>query len=367
MKFPISTLLLLISLNCLGQHYFPPKEDVRKNYDKAFLELKGMLDGSTIASFKRAVFISENAFLNDTLDFDQFDGTIKFWTERCKNIESQIQLDYKGRDRQQVQKNFAVFKLMSDTVRFYIDSVNFIETHPFTYDFNDFWGEINWSQMFVTKLLRTGKGNCHSLPFLYKILAEEIGAKAYLAMGPNHTYIKQYVKEIGWYNTELTSFQFPIDAWIMASGYIHLSAVQNGVYMDTLSVKQSIAVCLTDLAKGFERKFPNDLEFVMKCADLALEYYPNYSNALILKAETLKKQFEKMMEKAHAQYASQMFDNQEAKALYDRMEKLYLHIHNMGYRMMPKEMYMNWLVDLKRHRDKYENKEINNLNSDNRK
>ena len=79
--------------------------------------------------------------------------------------------------------------------------------------------------------MATRKGNCHSLPFLYKILAEELGAKANLALAPNHIYIKHWNEKDGWYNTELTSGIFPIDSWLMASGYIHLDAVANKLYM----------------------------------------------------------------------------------------------------------------------------------------
>jgi hypothetical protein len=46
---------------------------------------------------------------------------------------------------------------------------------------------------------------------------------------------------------------FPIDAWLMASGFIHLSSIQNAIYMDTLSTKQSIAACMVDLAQGYEK------------------------------------------------------------------------------------------------------------------
>jgi hypothetical protein len=366
MKTTLLTVLLLTTFSGIAQPSNPAnREETKANYEKAFLEIKGMLEGTSTPSFKKAVFLTESAYLNNSIDFEIVDQAIQFLASRARIVENQVTLHYSEIDKAQMQKNFAVFKLMSDTVRYYTDSLNYIETHPFTYDFDDMWGDFDWAQMFVTKLLMTGKGNCHSLPFLYKILAEEIGGKAYLSMAPNHIYIKQYARQGGWYNTELTSYQFPIDSWIMASGYIHLSAIQNGVYMDTLSTKQSLAVCLTDLAKGYERKFPADFEFTLKCADLALMYYPNYSNVLILKAETLKKKFEQMMKQKQVQYASQLFGDPEAKELYDQMEKLYFTIHQTGYRMIPKEMYMSWIADLKRHKGKYENKEINNFKADN--
>jgi hypothetical protein len=52
-------------------------------------------------------------------------------------------------------------------------------------------GDKDWSKMFVTTLIRTHNGNCHSLPYLYKILCEEIDSKASLSLEPNHVYIKQ--------------------------------------------------------------------------------------------------------------------------------------------------------------------------------
>jgi hypothetical protein len=327
-----------------------------------------MLNDSLPRSFKRAVFLTENAYYGDKQSYADFNGKILFLTDLCSKISNQGNLIYDESDKNEIKKYASVFHLMSDTVQFILDSSRYFVTQPYEYDFEDFWGEKDWSKMFVTKLLTSNKGNCHSLPFLYKILVEELGGKAYLAMAPNHTYIKHWSKKNGWYNTELTSHYFPIDAWIMASGYIHLSAVQNRLYMDTLSDKQSLAVCVVDLAKGFERRNKVDLNFLEQCAELALKYYPNYTNALILKAEITKKRFEKIMEKSGAKYPSQVLNKPEAKQLFASMENQYFNIHELGFRTMPKEMYINWLTELKRNKEKYANKEIiSNLKNSNQK
>jgi len=334
--------------------------DTRKaNYESAFQELKGMLEGNSKISFKRAVFITENAYFNNREDYNEFNLIIDLLARRCRTIAAGTSLTgYTQSDADNLKRNYSVFRLMTDTIRFYQNDSTYRLTIPYTYDFEDFWGDKDWSKMFVIKLLQTNKGNCHSLPFLYKILCEEIGTKAYLAMAPNHIYIKQYAKLGGWYNTELTSAQFPMDAWIMASGYVHLNAIQNGVYMDTLSLKQSIAVCVTDLAKGYSRIFPEDDAFIMACADLALKYYPVYTNALIMKSELLKTQFERRMKAAGVKYPSDLFGDAESKAVFDAMEQSYFRIHRLGYRMMPKKMYMDWLTDLKNNREQYRNKEM---------
>jgi len=249
---------------------------------------------------------------------------------------------------------------MIDTVPIQMEEDKIFFHLPFVYDFDDIWGAYDWSNMFVSKLLQSKKGNCHSLPYLYKILAEEMNTKAYLSIAPNHFYIKGQNKSNGWYNTELTSGIFPNDAWLMASGYIHLDAVMNKMYMEALSDKQSIAICMIDLAKGYERKlgFFANYDFILKCCDTALKYYPNYINALLYKAEVKKKQFQSLMKIHLAEYPSDIFQFPEAKQLFDEMTALYSKIHDLGYRRMPEEMYLTWLASLIKEREKYENKKI---------
>jgi hypothetical protein len=48
MKPILITILLLTSLSGFAQQFKPVKnEDVKANYEKAFLEIKGMLEGTT--------------------------------------------------------------------------------------------------------------------------------------------------------------------------------------------------------------------------------------------------------------------------------------------------------------------------------
>lgn len=349
--------LILISVTC------PAQNTAQGLYDAAYSELKDMLEDRTPINFKRAVYVTENAYLNNTVDFSKFNEQIQWLSSKCLLVSKQGGLIYTESDREQVSKYAAVFKIMTDTIKFYQDTDKYYSSVPFKYDFEDFFGDKDWRKMFVTKLLATHTGNCHSLPFLYKILCEEIGVKAYLSMAPNHTYIKLWSKKTGWYNTELTSGYFPIDAWIMASGYVHLNAVQNRVYMDTLSEKQSLAVCMVDLAKGYEKKFGagTDLKFIIDCCNTALAYYPQYVNGLILKAETLKKEYENAMVKHGATYPSDLFNIPEEKKVFDEMQSLYFRIHQMGYRKMPVEMYVNWLAEIEK--EKYLNKQVQNINT----
>lgn len=339
--------LLTLFLTAYG---FGQDTTTKNVYEKAFADIKEALDKKMPFSFKEICFVTENAYLNNQLDFTKFNGAInqlKFMAESWM-IANPLK-NYPYSDSGNFHKNEAIFKILKDTIKFFSADSNSYYHLPYNYDFTDFSGVTEWSNMFITKLLATHKGNCHSLPYLYKILSDEIGASCWLALAPNHIYIENRCKKIGWYNTELTSGSFPIDAWIMASGYLPLQAVQNGIYMDTLSNEQAIALCILDLAKGYEHKMHNYFDgFILKCCDLSLRYFPLNVQAMLLKAETMKRIYQKQKSEK----------DQMTKITYKEMEALYVKLFNLGYREMPEKMYMQWLQSVVKERDKYANKQI---------
>jgi hypothetical protein len=325
-------------------------------YTNAYRELKLMLQDSIKPDFKRAVFITENAYYDDKLSYEGLNKLIDVYVNIIKAYMQANPLPYKGSDYDNVSKNFAIYQFMSDTIWLAKDTALH---YPYTYDFDDFACEKDWSGMFVSKLLQTHKGNCHSMPFLYKILADELGAEAYLSLAPYHMYIKTRSEKTGWFNTELTNGMFPVDAWVAASGYVTLEAMRSGIYMDTLSYKQSIAFCLYDLAKGCERKYGfQQFPFIFACLNLALEYYPNFINALIYKAECLKKRFDIYMRLYNAKDFKDILTYETPKEIYDEMQAEYVKILNLGFREMPPQMYHEWLMSLKDNKEKYQNNKI---------
>ena len=342
----INLVLLFISLYC-----FPAQaQNQEALFEKSLLTLNDMLVNEHKYSFKKAVFSVENAYLNGKLDTLTVNNQIRVLTNLSKSLIQDRFLAYVENDKEDVNKWASAYQVMCDSIPVVIQDKLYQYT-PFQYDFNDVFGNEEYSNMFVSKLLETRKGNCHSLPYLYKIICEELGTTAHLALAPNHIYIKHQSKKHGWYNTELTSGIFPNDAWLMASGFIHVDAIKNGVYMKALNNKESIAVVLMDLANAYQRIFPeNDGIFLMKCTQAAIAAYPNFATALILRAELHKKEVE------------QQTDAKTAAKRFEALEKEYGHIHLLGYRHMPEGMYLNWLVSLKTERDKYENKKLSNFN-----
>lgn len=224
----------------------------------------------------------------------------------------------------------AVFMFMTDSIPMVVDG-RIVKHPPFSYNHEDFAGQKDWSSMFVSTLMQTKKGNCHSMPYLYKMIMDELGYECHLALSPNHMYIKANNKKVGWYNLELTCGDFPTDAWYAASGYIHTDAIRNGIYMRALSDKEAVAMTLIDLAQGYQAKFGiGDGSFILQCCDTALEHFPNYINAMLQKGEIL----------------TELYRETNDKELLSQMTELYTSIHKLGYRKMPAQMYANWINSL---------------------
>lgn len=331
------------------QIYITPVKTTLDYYNDAYNEIEQMLNGYRQLDFKRAVFVTENAYFKDGLNYEVFNKNIQLSKQMClRIIERNNSSGYKYSDSLKVLKNFAIYSFIKDTLTLLSGE----KLLPIAYDFNDFFGQTDWSKMFVVKVLETGTGNCHSLPYLYKILANELNAEAYLSLAPNHIYLKHRSKGLGWYNTELTSGEFPTDAWIKASGYISIESIKSGIYMDTLSQSQSVALCAYDLAKGYLAQTNNYSDgFVIKCCDISLKYHSNNINAIILKAETLRKSYAVESKKGNRENASSTFEE---------MQSLYLLGLKLGYREMPKEMYLAWLKSVKEQKEKFNNSEIYN-------
>ena len=341
--YALLILLIIISGNrLLGQ------DSSIQVYQHALRELEQLATNPYKGSFKRAVFITENAYNRNRLSETEFNNNILLLTTLATGFAQANRIpDYRYEDSVNLINNFALYKLLKDTITLQLSNGKSLLTRSYAYDFNDFFGRSDWNNMSVTKLLATHSGNCHSLPYLYKILADEIGTACWLSLAPNHIYIKNRCKRYGWYNTELTSGSFPIDAWIMGSGYIPLEAIQNGIYMDTLSNQQSIALCMLDLAKGYEQQTRDyDDGFIIKCCDLSLSYFPLNVQAMLLKAETLKRIYTGRKTK----------NMSDAKDIYAQMEGVYVQLVSLGYREMPAKMYRDWLKEV--NKEKYSNQRL---------
>lgn len=305
-------------------------------YQDAFAKIRAILIGESPLNFKKAVFLTENAFLDGGLSPHTFDIEIQFLANLAMEVANQEQLKYKFEDSTNIQKNWGLTRIFMDTfdVNFRGESKQWL---PPQYHFDDPLGQKDWKNTFVSQLLKTGRGNCHSLPFLYKILAEETETNVSLALAPSHMYLKAHSAnhKVGGYNIELTGKAHPIDGWIVTTSYISTDAIRSNLYMDDLNLKESIVLTLLDLAQGYEKKFPNaDEEFVLMCIEEALKHFPDCVNAHLLKMEFLVNRYKVNQDKVIREQIGE-----ECEWLLDR-----------GYDEMPKEMYADGLTTPSRYK-----------------
>lgn len=305
-------------------------------------------------SIKDVNFKIENAYFENKLQKEGFYKTIKQIADFIHAKMKELNFDTNSNSA----KNFMLFKFFTETIQV----KGFKEKHfPIKYDFEDYCGEKNWSKIFVTKLLKTNTGQCHSMPLLYLILAEQIEAVAYLSQSPNHSYIKFQDEKGKWYNLELTNGMFTVSSFILNNGFIRSEAIQNNIYMQNMTKKELLSQFYTDLASGYIHKFGYD-EFVDKVTNKALELNPNSITANMNKANFNTETFKNVVRqlKLTKENKDDIQKYPKAVTLLNEMNKQYEKIEDLGFQPMSVDAYEKWLGSLKEIKNKQESERLVN-------
>ncbi len=254
-------------------------------YTDALLHLKEQLAGKRRLSVSDAYFYIEYAHGNTYLSKKEYDRLLKESTGFIKEWLSQN--GYSLKDNEAL--HLGIQKFLSDTLTIkspLVETNRVAEkkiTHfPFFYDYDDFAGEKDYRNYFVTKCLATGSGQCNSLPALYNAFAQQLGAKSYLSFVPLHSLVKYPDKNGKIHNYEATSNWKISDKWYQDNMFISTQAKQSKIYLDTLNYRQIVANCALDLAIGYMKKHGiADAEFVNECIETAAPYFPKDNNIYI--------------------------------------------------------------------------------------
>lgn len=298
-------------------------------------------------------FTIENAFYDNKQDLTKFklgiQKTAKQLLQKMKERKQHIESN--------VSKNLMLFEYFSK------DMTLGGKVHKaFEYDFKDYMGEKDYSKMFVSKLLKMGSGQCHSMPLYYLMLAEEMNTEAHLSLAPNHSYIRFVDDEGKMRNIELTNGMFPSDNSFLESGYIKSEALQNKIYMENLTKRELLGMAYFDLARGYVHKFGYD-EFVNKVIDQALELYPNGIAPNMEKANVGRARLMSVLQRLGINPDDER-DLQKVgyfpKAVeqFKKLNEQFGNINNLGYAEMPSSAYESWLASLKTEKSKQESEAL---------
>ena len=326
------------------QYEFASLSHIRgtQRYYEAYTQLVAMLQENRVLSLKDAIFLVEQAYVGEKLQREWYDNEI---AKSVGIIRGEMKnMGYSMGNM--LGKKMLLHAFMSGSLGVRDNTGKTIHsTTPKRYDFDDIYGEKDWTKMFVTKLMQTNTGQCHSMPLLYLILAEELQIEAYLALSPAHSYIKLKDGMGNWFNLELTNGHYSTDIWLLSSGYVKAEAVKNGLYMRPLSKKETIAHCLIDLVMGYIHKYGYDA-FVLQCVEKALEYSPKHISALQLRANYHTYLFEYIAKQLGTPPVNVLPAYPKAYTMYKHVCSLHQHLNNLGYEYIPEEIYEKWLQSL---------------------
>lgn len=330
------------------QPYKPNDTDLAiiRNFQSTLNHLNDMLEGRAKLSLADAYFTIENAYGKNYLNRKQYDQIIHESADFIRAWMKQNKLD--PHDNYMVQ--YAIQKFMSEpltiekTTKSRDGSPKIeVATHkPFGYDYKDNQAFEDRRDMFLTKCLATGFGQCGSMPEVYLVLAEALGVKAYWSLAPQHGLVKYPDNSGHILNYEPTSNWEISDNWYKDNLFISPVAIRNGVYLDTLNTRQIVANCIFDLALEYMAvdRTGND-DVVIACLRSGTKYFPKNNNLepLFIYSMYLKTHLREDMRAKGIIRIEDVERYPNLKKLYQEYLGNEAYITQLGYQDMPAGLY----------------------------
>jgi hypothetical protein len=339
--------------------------------------ISDMLFNPSEVSVKDAYYSVESSYGNCYLSYDEYDSIITHSAAFIKTWMMENDMD----TMDNLSLNYGIVCFMRDTLscrlpvadcRMIADdtlpserktTVNHQQsTHcPFSYDYNDFQAQNDFRNSFVTKAFATGSGQCNALPLVYLILAEALGAKAWLSYAPRHSFIKFPDNEGLIHNYDPTSHMHITDALYMDYLFISAAAIESRIYLDTLNSRQVVATCLINLGHIHLLKTNyNDLQTAEAMINMAMPYFHNGDGniqAWFIRSSIALSRFYSEMDKYKISNLADALVIQELEKFYTTYRDIENRIQAMGHRELQKKQ-MDSLMSY------YEEKRKRQLNKD---
>jgi RHS repeat-associated protein len=345
------------------RNYSVPKKIFKEleNFETAFDELKAMLEGTKEPNFERAVFLSENPYHGNKYTYQQFQEVIDVHlyfinqiirvNDKSDSIDFNVKVNQYGRfnmdeirhlpdEKKALYKkaiaNWSIFTYITDTV-----NIHPFYHKPFNYASHDPFGIKDWSNSQVVNLLysQEQKGNCFALTALFKILSDRLQSDARICTAPQHIYIQHKDKKGDYYNVELATAGHPGDGTIQTLTHTTTEGIKSGIALRSYDSKQSIGICLVNLAKSYEHKFGSkDDDFMLKCAELVLKHDRLNLNALLLKQQILDARVTNFAKENNINDINKLKSNNEISQSVYELENHLALLYRLGYRQMPFDM-----------------------------
>jgi len=155
----------------------------------------------------------------------------------------------------------------------------------FSYDQADPLGQIGKNKLLST-YVKTRQGNCVSMPILFLIVADRMGLNVHLAAAPLHLFVRYTDASGADHNLEATSGGHEARTeWYRESLPMTDRAVASGIYMRTLSKRESIAEIATIIVEFLidEHRYQEAIEV----ADVILAANPRDAYIMVKKGSAI--------------------------------------------------------------------------------
>lgn len=310
-------------------------------YISAYHQLGEMLTGASQIDFLQATWLVENA-VDPTLSWNEFNGMFQSGVQ----VITQLMKQQKHSPQDNLAKLMAIYQFMSDTTKVFIAArEKNVVTKPLLYDYDDYEAKKDIKKVFVSKLLRTGSGQCMSLPLLYYLYAKAMGAEASLAFVPEHTYITFKDNRGTWQNIELTAGMLTTADFYWQSGFIKSEQVKSGIYLKPLTEKETVAYLLTTLTLAYVKTFGTD-DRVLEMAVTARDHFTNSLTANMIYAG-YSLELWKHIQRQYGLFnldEARLNDDVSAQAIKQNKDAAVNHIYqDLGWTKMPDWAYKKWL------------------------
>ncbi|MCG3165624.1 MAG: hypothetical protein POELPBGB_01392 [Bacteroidia bacterium] len=308
------------------------------NYQNAFTKLKDMLEERTALSIADAYYYEEAAYGNVLLSYEQYKSII---TQNVDFIRQWLKENNMNMSDPEML-HMGIQRFNSDTLFLKKED----KAHaPFFYDYLNYDPAENRTNYFVTKILATGGGQCHTLPTAYLIHAEALKIDAFLGYSLSHSFIR-YKNHLGaTLNFETTTGSIMPDQFYLETLPRMAKAMNNKIYITNLNKKQIIASVMIDLAVTYVKEhWLYDKQFIRDCMNTAATYFPNkdyvngsfrYLNKRLL-ADELNTQ---VQTKRYTDF-SQIEKDPETFAAYNNLTNFMEQENTAGIQEFPESDYM---------------------------
>jgi len=141
----------------------------------------------------------------------------------------------------------------------------------FQYDLSDPFGQ-NTDNKLLPTYLSTRKGNCVSMPVLFILLGQKLGLTVTASTTPQHVFVKYRLDGDIYRNFEATSGGPKLDSTYRRDMPMTDRALANGIYMQPLTKKETVAVMAEVLLQHYRQH--DQQEQILAMSDLLLRYAP---------------------------------------------------------------------------------------------